>query len=83
MDRRGRVTPRERVRTPGLSPGLAPAGSAATPDVAAQVVAVIEELIATASPEDRTRLGKLRDAVLSVGSSAVAQVLAKLATSGV
>jgi DNA-binding transcriptional MocR family regulator len=49
-------------------------------DATAQLVAAIEDLMAKASPEERTKLEKLRDAALTVSSSTLAQVLAKVAT---
>jgi hypothetical protein len=50
------------------------------PDVTARLVAAIEDTMAKASPEERTKLERLRDAALTVGSSTLAQVLAKMAT---
>jgi hypothetical protein len=51
-----------------------------SPDVTARLVSAIEDLMAKASPEERTKLGKLRDAALSVSSSTLAQILVKVAT---
>ncbi len=69
-----------KARTLHVLAGWPPPGS--RPDASAQLLQAIDELMATATPEERTRLTKLRDATVGVGTNVLTQVLAKLATQG-
>lgn len=58
------------------------AGWPGSPEAAASsFLAMLEEAIGNASPEERGKLERLRDSVLTVGQSTLAGVLAKVITS--